>query len=228
MLDTTSLEKRLKKMEAIWEIHKVMSKYEYYLSACMGDEITDLFARKAPGVTANIGDWGEYIGIEGIRRLFSGRISIGDMTGFMGETALTNEIIEVAEDGKTAKATWMAPGVETTRDAANNNAIRSAWCWGKYACDFIKEDGEWKLWHFNHFLTFFADYDKSWAEGGEHYTRKPDFKISMPVELAPDRPSPNRHNPYDPNGKRDLFPTFPKPYKTHEGNQDWMVPNKAK
>jgi hypothetical protein len=223
-----SLEERIKRLEDIEEIQKLMSKYEHLMSAMMFEEIVDLFAQKAPGVSASIGDWGLYKGIDGVRRLFPGLMGrIG--AGFIAEADLTNAVIEVAGDGKTAKAVWMAPGIETIPwpdEKTGRVHVRAGWCYTKYANDFIKEDGEWKLWHFNNFLTFYADFEKSWAEGGEHYTRRAGSIQPFPPEFQPDGPPIHRHTPYDPNIKRDLLPAFPEPYETYDGNQDWIDPRR--
>jgi hypothetical protein len=55
-----------------------------------------------------------------------------------------------------------------------------------YACDFIKDDEVWKIWHLINFPVFYADCDKGWAEGGEHYSRKPGAIKPRPAELQPD------------------------------------------
>jgi hypothetical protein len=226
LMINNNIEKRLERMEDIWEVQKVMSKYEYYLTAGMGEEIITLFARKTPGVTANLGDWGIFKGIDGIRKLFIGLIgTMMQKEGCLGEADLTNPLIEIAGDGKTAKAVWMAPGFETTRDPRDGK-IRAGWCWTKYACDFVKEDKEWKIWHYNNFLTFFSDYNKSWAEGGEHYSRIKGAEIPFPSEFSPDGPPIHRHAPYFPNTKREFFPAFPLPYETYNGNQEWIDPRK--
>ena len=225
-MEYTSLEARIEKIEAIHEIEKVMSKYEYLVSSGLGKEIMDLFARKTHGVSANIGDWGVYEGIENVSNLFIGVISaMMQSKGCMGEADLTNAVIEVAGDGKTAKAVWTAPGHETTRDPLTGK-LRPGWCWTKYACDFVKEDGQWKIWHFNNFLTFFAEYEKGWVEGGEHYTRRSGEIRQLPVEFSPNGPPTHRHNPYHPDTKREFLPAFPQPYETYDGSQDWIDPNK--
>jgi hypothetical protein len=218
---------RIERLEAIHEVQQVMGKYEYYLATGKGEEIVSLFAQKTPGVTANLGDWGNYKGIEGVRKLFVGLIS--DMMtkeGCLGEADLTTPVIEIAGDGKTAKAVWMSPGFETTRDPRDGK-FRAGWCWTKYACDFIKEDGEWKLWHWNNFLTFFSEYHKGWLEGGEHYSRQSGAQISFPPEFKPDGPPLHRHAPYSPDTRREFFPAFPKPYETYDGSQDWIDPYKS-
>ncbi|MBN1625502.1 MAG: nuclear transport factor 2 family protein [Deltaproteobacteria bacterium] len=58
-------------------------------------------------------------------------------------------VIEVAGDGKTAKMLCYSIGlsVQGSVDESGNTSTRSMWMWEKYAVDFIKEDGEWKIWH---------------------------------------------------------------------------------
>jgi hypothetical protein len=58
--------------------------------------------------------------------------------------------IVVAGDGKTAKATFTSLGFE-----------RGGWCYGKYANSYIKEDGQWYLWHQKWLRGFSANYYKS-------------------------------------------------------------------
>jgi hypothetical protein len=221
-----SLEQRIQRLEAIHEVQNLMGKYEYYLATGMGEEIVSLFAQNTSGVTANLGDWGVFKGIEGIKKLFIGLIgTMMTQEGCLGEADLTTAVIEIAGDLKTAKAAWMSPGFETTRDPINGK-IHAGWCWTKYACDFVEENGEWKLWHYNNFLTLFADYDKSWAEGGEHYSRQPGAIIPFDPKCQPDGISIHRHQPYSPNTKREFYPAFPTPYETYDGNQDWIDPYK--
>jgi hypothetical protein len=217
-----SLEERIQRLEAVREIGNVMGKYEFLLAAGKGEEILALFAKR-DDITFDIGDWGVYKGVEGLRR--SPISGIADMTGFGAEIALTTSVIEVARDGKTAKAAWMAPGYETTRNPKTGK-LTAGWVWTKYACDFIKEDGEWKLWHLKNFLVFFAEYHKSWVEeGGEHYLRRPPLKTPLPKGALPPA---HRHLPYDPNAKPEMLPAFPKPYETYDGSMDWVDPGKPR
>jgi hypothetical protein len=219
---TGQLEKTVDRLLAFHEIRQLMGRYEFYLEAGMGEDIVALFAQKEPGVSANIGDWGVFLGIDGVRRLFVGNIGkMMEQPGCLAEANLTNAVIEVAGDGKTAKAVWMAPGFETTRDPRSGE-IKAGWCWTKYACDFINEDGQWKLWHWNNFLTFFCEFDKGWAEGGEHYTRQPGKEIPLPAGFGPDGPPIHRHRPYSPGNPPTLLPALPEPYETYDGSQDWI------
>ena len=71
--------------------------------------------------------------------------------GGMGQLLLhvtTTAIIEVAEDGQTAKGYWYSPGM-IAESGQSANSI-----WEAYGADFIKENGEWKLWHLHMYTDF--------------------------------------------------------------------------
>ena len=78
-----------------------------------------------------------------------------DVYGGVGQLLLhvtTTGIIEVAEDGKTAKAFWYSPGM-IAETGQNANTI-----WEAYGADFVKEDGEWKMWHLHMFTDFMGSF----------------------------------------------------------------------
>ena len=54
----------------------------------------------------------------------------------------TSPVIEVAEDGKTAKGLWYTPGFINSHASANGQ-IRSQALWERYGGDFVLEDGRW-------------------------------------------------------------------------------------
>jgi len=58
-------------------------------------------------------------------------------------------VIEVAGDGKTAKGIWYSIGLAVNGNigADGKTSISTGWMWEKYAVDFVKEDGKWKIWH---------------------------------------------------------------------------------
>ena len=60
----------------------------------------------------------------------------------------TTAIIEVAEDGKTAKGFWYSPGM-IKETGQNAQAI-----WEAYGADFVKEGDEWKIWHLHMYTDF--------------------------------------------------------------------------
>ncbi len=57
------------------------------------------------------------------------------------------EVIEVAEDLKTAKAAFLSQGHDTYVDRTDNETVHAKMGMGKIQCGFHYEDGEWKIWH---------------------------------------------------------------------------------
>ncbi len=60
--------------------------------------------------------------------------------------SLCNDIIEVAEDGKTARAYYITPGIIHSRLNPDKRKF-AALFWEVYGSDFIEEDGVWKYLH---------------------------------------------------------------------------------
>ncbi len=79
--------------------------------------------------------------------------------GLMIEHTLTTGIIEVADDRETAKGVWISPGHETF---PMGDLPKPHWSWGRYAVDFVREDGKWKIWHLHVLTTFRTPYDTDW------------------------------------------------------------------
>ena len=78
-----------------------------------------------------------------------------DAYGGVGQLLLhvtTTAIIEIAEDGKTAKGYWYSPGM-IAESGSSANSI-----WEAYGADFVKEDGEWKLWHLHMYTDFMCQF----------------------------------------------------------------------
>ena len=57
---------------------------------------------------------------------------------------LGSSIIEVADDGQSARASWYTPGVifSTLNWHGKREGI---WIWERYGNDFVREGGEWKI-----------------------------------------------------------------------------------
>ena len=113
-----SLEQKIQQALDYQEVANVMNRYEWYLPAGQYDELVELFAKKTPGVRAEIGSWGLYEGTAGVKRLF-GKGGLHEYlqgkTGALKPGVLfsqtnTTPVIEIAGDGKTAKGVWYCPG----------------------------------------------------------------------------------------------------------------------
>ena len=78
-----------------------------------------------------------------------------EVYGGVGQLLLhvtTTGIIEVAEDGQTAKGFWYSPGM-IAETGQSGNTIYEA-----YGVDFVKENGEWKIWHLQMFTDFMGSF----------------------------------------------------------------------
>jgi len=229
-MDTVNLEKRfdaleaqnkklqreVERLQAYVEISNLMGRYEYWQTASMGTEIAKYFAKKTPGVRAEM-MWGVFDGYEhaALDLFGKGHSTPPDAPPDMGKGrlamhTLTNQVIEVAADGKTAKAVWISPGHETG-SAGPGEKPEAHWAWCKYGIDFVKEDGKWKFWHFQIFGLFHCTYYKSWTEEWTHAAM-----TNLPPERTPNRP-PTYSWYYTPDSKVENVPAPPAPYETWDG-----------
>jgi hypothetical protein len=120
---------------------------------------------------------------------------------------LTTPVIEVSADGTTAKAAWVCPGLETMSfTPGGENAAN--WAWMKYGCDFVLEDGVWKIWHLHVYGIFLTPYDTDWVASSHSELPPPVF----PDEYRPDRAPTSGWN-YRPDAVYpEDEPTPPQPY----------------
>ena len=109
---------------------------------------------------------------------------------------LTTPVIVIADDDQTARAVWTSPGIEG-----------SGWGWMKYAVDFKRVKGVWKIWHMHVYGLFMAAYDKSWVEN------PPNEKPDKPSQHA-DKPPTTGWNYGKGSTYVPLTPEPPQPYRT--------------
>ena len=203
------LEKEIERLQAVNEIQNLVGRYAVLHTPKSMKKTLELFALKQPDVSVEIAMWGVYIGPEQVKKVYREMGEGKPMPGAMFEHQFTTPMIEVAADGKTAKGLWFSPGHETPLEDGKPVA---KWCWGKYGADFIKEDGEWKIWHWHFYDTFMIPYDRSWVE-----TPQPGLDvIARPPGLKPDKP-PTYRSSYLPDHEREPRPFYPEPYETWDG-----------
>ncbi len=122
--------------------------------------------------------------------------------GTFFEHHLATPTIRVAKDGKTARGLWQSPGAESFGGKGANGRPLPLWCYGKYLCDFIFEDGVWKIWHTHFYVTFMTPYNISWVDVPDEIRRGGDG--------APGA----RANSYNPDGVYHYIPEAPEAYDT--------------
>jgi len=172
---------RYQKVADVQEIQNVMSRHAYYYSAGQHQrELEELWALDIPDVCwhSDAGYWigkdllWEYyvdyfddfrtVDLKAFVKLhpeieFS-KENLGSGT-FMFHTN-TTPVIEVAEDGKTAKGLWYSVGKLVQTPGGKQSPMNM---WERYGVDFIKVDGKWKIWHFFVHTDFSAGPGQSWA-----------------------------------------------------------------
>nr|WP_281384445.1 nuclear transport factor 2 family protein [Novosphingobium flavum] len=216
------MERQLDRLRAYQEIQSVMARYEVIHTPAQINRSSEVFAMTRDDVSVEISDWGVWRGPEALRHLFEEVMNV-PRKGTVTEHHLTTPMIEVAGDGQTAKAVFWSPGFEilpTIGDQAagdpRDNEIRTYWAWGKYAADFIRESGKWKIWHLKWFRLLRTDYYKSPVDAyREVMTGAPNRSDFPGVE------PPTFHHPYSADDERTPVPVNPEPYESYQGEFDW-------
>lgn len=204
-----------KKVEQVRDYQKLINLYSRFWHLYeMGkyEERFDLIAQKTPGVTVEIGARGVFEGREsahrslvdtelgflhshsvGMKRLFPDVDFPDEHAGMLESTLIGSPIIEVAEDRKTAQGVFIAlQSIAKTHD--NDPKPRSMWIWWKTAIDFVNEDGEWKIWHFNNNPYYATGTTEDWVSNAVHMAgmRMPDDPEDYIPAGGPGGPAPKK------------------------------------
>jgi len=205
------LKKEVRRLRDVNEISNLMCMYEYKMTGGRFEDVVGMFALKQPDVRAEM-KWGVYEGAEAIKKLYliihKDLMKIGATPGGMPMLPNTSPVIEVAEDGRTAKGLWTCPGIDTGNYGQPVRPFAN-WAWAKRGTDFIKEDGKWKIWHYHVYAVFFTRFDVPWTEGDAHPPAE------FPPELRATRP-PTCDTGYAIDKIIPYLPEAPEPYTTFE------------
>lgn len=200
------LERELERAKAVNEIHNIMSKLQALHTAVRDDEMGPLHAKR-PDTRVHFGNLGAWVGSDAADRagaLLTALPKVGNMPIHL----MCNPVIEVAADGQTAKAIWVALGIVAMKDPKTGKPS-CGWEWNRYADDYIKENGEWKLWHHHIYDLFHCGWDENWADA---FAREEEvFFRDLPFE--PDLPPTPLDVPYRPDSELPFIP-IPQPYET--------------
>jgi len=160
------------------EIQNVMAKHSYYYAAQeQWKELDEAWSKKRDDISYGHND-GYYVGrksveayygqknetrrkqtLESVSKLYPEikNIEENEGVGDLVMHTLTTPYIEIAEDGQTAKGIWMSIGL--CSGTGNDGKVSAIWLWEKFATDFVKEDGEWKIWHFQIYSDVLGNVD---------------------------------------------------------------------
>ena len=203
--------KKIQRADDIREIQNLMGRYEAWHTAGMHDKVLELFAKHTAGVSIEIPHFGRWEGFEGVRKCWEvHNIYEGDRAGFLAINVDATPIIEVAGDGQTAKGMWTAMGCVTPLD--DEGKRQAIWSWKRYAMGFVKEDGQWKIWHFRVYPVFATPYERSWVEESLSPSRPTPETMSIPDDLKPDKPF-SPYYSYETTTVLPYAPEVPLPYE---------------
>ncbi len=199
------------KMRAVREIENIMGRYSFFHTSMRHLDYLKLWSKRDDCILDM--PWGSYDGYKGVERCylqdFGDRNAMDEnqLKGIMMLYTVDTPIVEVAEDGQTAKGVWVSSGADTWREGDEHP--QGYWRWGKYAVDFILENGVWKIWHMRFYPFFLTKYDVSWTEAPAY-----DWAFSP---VTPDRP---RETPVYHYDGQSVYPTgqpaIPTPYAHYE------------
>jgi len=230
VITAEELERRLDRMQAVQDCRNLMGIYSLLHTAYRNIEYCKYWANRDDDVL--LMPWGAYYGIEGVKKCYLEDHGDRDdmdaddnpqLHGGMFMHCMDTEVLEIAEDGQTARGIWLDPGHETyirfpngaddlcekplTPGAWDEGIPNTDWCWGKYLVNFIREDGVWKFWQMQLFPLARQSFYRCWT----HNKPYEGHKFAMGDPLPEDIWEYNENLVYPANR-----PEPPKPYKTFD------------
>ena len=188
------------------EIKKLVYKRGVYIANdWRSRELDELWVKEPEHqATAAFGkNIGWYVGMDNIRAWYDKKHG----AGFMAFHPATTGLVELAGDGKTAKGLFYSIANET--QPSGDGAAKSLWMPEKLGFDFVKENGEWKIWH----LVAAVDLV---SEAGEDYSAQdpyPNYEAD-PVMAEFGEPTVRQLLHDGTFNWWDNYPAMPEPYET--------------
>ena len=132
--------------------------------------------------------------------------------GSMDVRPMDTSVIEIAGDGESARGIWYSRG--TYNDITPQGPL-SFWSAGVYACDFVRENGEWKVLYMQNLTDIHVPGGRSWGDKNpKPYPEIPLFAGAKPfVPPVPNVPE-KLYTAYYPGRPFTKLPEPPIPYET--------------
>ena len=210
-------------------VENLFNRYMYLHNAFQDEQIIPLWVKRGhPGHPRPLHERGR---VHRVRQRHPLPPGPAEPEGKLILHATTTPVIEVAADGKTAKGVWLMAGTEsglTDPEVAKEfpdmyspgevlgKKVWAHWVWCKYAIDFLKQDGEWKIWKFRCYELARAPFEENWISFGLKNQGAFDLDLmyfgddGKPVFMPPaDEPVPTTNHPYSPTTVQKLEPVPP-------------------
>lgn len=192
--------KRMVRMADRVEIAQVMAKLVQYFDQFDAMKIYNkLLAHDHPEVSVEFMECGCYEGPEKVKAYMEAIQKYlddpSDKRGWMGLQNLGTPHIVVSTSGNRARGSWdmlNANAMEAAPYPAQERKLTALWVCGRYDCEFIRQNGTWKLLKV-HLVTFFkTPFDQGWLKNSDC------LRPSGVGNLEPTRPS-NPNKVYHPD-----------------------------
>jgi SnoaL-like domain len=226
----------MQRAQDLHEIQNIVSRMAYLYEAGMYEERLKYIARKTPGVTIEIGARGVFEGVDGARRVLVDveksfekshaqgmrktypNVEFGsDHAGMFESELIGTPVLEVAGDGKTARGEWLSLMI-SGKTHAEDPKPQAQWLWWKTSIDFVREDGEWRIWHLLKNPYFATPYNQDWVEHSLTLppVPPPGTQKGIPGHGSPDRPTTKYYDSYRITREPRLEPNPPEPYRSYD------------
>ena len=131
--------------------------------------------------------------------------------GSMDVKPMDTAVVEIAGDGETAKGIWYSRG--TYNDITPQGPV-AFWDYAVFACDFVRENGAWKILHMLRLSDIVVPGGKYWGTTYEPYPDLPEFAGTRGFEAPEPTVKKTLHEAYYPGRPFMPLPEPPVPYET--------------
>jgi hypothetical protein len=183
------LEDRTRILLDIEEIQKLQRIYGYYVERGHTEKLVDLFS-DSPDVSYGP-SFGVTVGKDNVIKMLSPESVFWAFKGrrpddYLHITAPISGVVDVDEDGKTAKARWYAL-MYLHNATPGGGAVFGV---GMYENEYIKEDGSWRILRLQFDDIFLSPYEEGWAKTPKLWARLREMAESLgpPPGDVPDQP----------------------------------------
>jgi len=146
---------RVERLEDQAAIENLQATFGYYFDKGLWSEAAALFTDKG---SFEYGMRGVYVGRDRIERAMLLFGPQGLAAGHLNNHMMLQNVIIVADDGRTATGRWQGP---VMLSEPNANGV---WGVGIYENEYAKEGGVWKISKLHFYPVAWTDYDKGWMK----------------------------------------------------------------
>lgn len=173
-----ALSLRVQRLEGARAVKKLQRAFGFYVDRGLWDDAADLFTDHG---TIEIGVDGVYVGKARIRdylkALHGGQDGL--VYGQLNEWVTLQPLVDVAADGRSARARWRDLGM------LGQYHTHAEWRDGIYENEYVRENGVWRIQSLHLYINFIAPVEKGWARLKQDDTLVPS---AVSKALPPDRP----------------------------------------